>query len=303
MYNSFRDINVAKILQIPGKFDPDAIDYTVATRPLTPDERRLICYFKETEHAVASGYHKDITAYRSGITPGIIEEFMERRWVTEETSHGNGLQRRLGADAHLQGMAPELLINSSEPDRGEAELRLQKCVLVLKRYALKGVLGAAHQTPFDEKLTSLVNALHMTIGGTTELMANRSYGFLGDLTQDPVLQQMIPDIRADERKHESFYFALAFQIMDDDTFIRSVVRELLPRAFAPVGVGLGYHKLETFGFVADQMQNHKRGGNVAKDVDDVLSELLSDPTLSIATDGVAKATAIYRQSREPLATA
>lgn len=87
-----------------------------------------------------------------------------------------------------------------------------------------------------DRFAGALLGLHMAWGGLQESLTNWGYSALRKGTDHPELKRIITAIKADEHKHQSFYYAQAEWRLSQSAGARALSRFALRKFYEPVGV-------------------------------------------------------------------
>jgi rubrerythrin len=105
----------------------------------------------------------------------------------------------------------------------------------------------------------VVTAAHMVWGAANELLTLHAYRLLAARCGNPVLEELLGRIAAQEARHYSFYRLQAEWRLASSGLARVAVRTMLRRAWTPVGVGDGYKAPSEFRRVLDYLGSSAAG--------------------------------------------
>jgi hypothetical protein len=190
--------------------DLTGIDWTSVRRyPLPVPAIRTLRYMQDVEtHTVV--YLRTLLSTRAIDDPAVAT-FLAC-WFYEETFHGRALAQFLAAAG--QAVAPR--VRSIE--------RLGQ--------RLRAVATACIARAWPDFV-----AVHMVWGAINELTTLTGYKRLAQVTEHPVLAELLARIVRDESRHFAFYFAQAARRLENPRAAR-IARRLVDRFWAPVGSGV-----------------------------------------------------------------
>lgn len=207
--------DVRRYIELSRPLETSDLDWSLpAENPPTDDEARAIAYFAAVE-AYTPLWARDLLATRTA-DDAAVAAFIPC-WAYEEAYHGRALQRWLSAA------------------RGDPTLPIER-------------LPAARRTLFEHAsmvaariagaVTRHLGAIHMTWGAFQELIADAAYERLRERARCPVLRELLPRMRKDERRHFAFYFDQAVRRLEDSRVARALTRGALSTLWEPVGSGI-----------------------------------------------------------------
>ena len=215
----------------------------VPRHPLPAEAIRTLQYMQDTEsHTII--YLRDLLSTRA-VDDTTIAAFFAC-WFYEESLHGRSLARFLTASGH------EPLL------RRRSQFRLQQRV-----HKWGVTLGSQLWPNFV--------AVHMTWGAINELTTLTAYGRLAELTDHPVLAEILQRIQRDEARHFRFYFETAERCLAGSSAARAVTGRIIGRFWEPVGSGV-QPDAETR-FVADYLFTGAEGRAAAQRIDRTMRRL------------------------------
>jgi rubrerythrin len=177
--------------------------------PLPAEALQTLRYMQDIE-SYTIVYLRELLATRAIDDPEVAT-FLPC-WLYEETFHGRALERFLAA--------------AGEP----------VAVRARSRQHISQRMEAAAIALISRAWPSFV-AVHMTWGAINELTTLTGYRRLCEVTQHPVLSEILSRIMRDESRHFSFYFHQATRRLQRPATAR-VARQLVQRFWAPVGSGV-----------------------------------------------------------------
>ncbi len=180
--------------------------------PIDPKFIPVLFYMRDIE-TMTQVYFDELMMSPTGKDPSIAA-FMER-WVAEEPTHGELLNRFLEESGHSDDKAwkDHLFGNMS------IAYRMHKWV------------QAIATAPFGKRF----GALHMAWGATHEYSTLTGYRRLWELAQHPVLEHILRGIVREEAMHAFFYWTVAKIKLERNGFDRKLARFILDRLWNPVG--------------------------------------------------------------------
>jgi rubrerythrin len=119
----------------------------------------------------------------------------------------------------------------------------------------------------------VVTAAHMVWGAANELLTMHGYRLLAARCGNPLLQELLGRIAAQEARHYSFYKLQAEWRLADSRVARVAVRTMLRRAWTPVGVGDGYKAPSEFRRLLDYLGSGAAGRRAVTVMDAAFSSL------------------------------
>jgi hypothetical protein len=223
--------------------DTTGIDWTSVRRyPLPAAAIRTLRYMQDIEtHTVV--YLRTLLSTRAIDDPAVAT-FLAC-WFYEETFHGRALARFLEAAGH--GVEPR--VRSTE--RLGERLR-------------------AMATACLARLWPDFVAVHMVWGAINELTTLTGYKRLAQVTEHPMLAELLARIVRDESRHFAFYFGQAARRLEDPRTAQRA-RRLVDRFWAPVGSGV--QPAEETRFLSAYLFADVAGRRAADGVDETIRTL------------------------------
>lgn len=252
-WNELRDRNEARCARILANSEPlvlDDLDWSSPPEGLESDVIDALVYMRDVE-----GYTDrelvGLTAHRDTLADPLIREFLDL-WRAEESGHARALSRFLDWYAGWHDVSVPA---QQGPPPAVAS--------VVER------LVAATGGPVGDTVT----AAHMTWGAANELLTLNGYRLLAARTRVPLLRQLLGRIANQEARHYSFYLLQAEWRLAASPLVRAVIRQVLRRAWTPVGVGDGYKSPGEFRRLLDLLGADEAGRRVISRMDQRFSGL------------------------------
>jgi len=214
----------------------------VRRHPLSADAVRTLRYMQDIEgHTII--YLHELLATRAIDDPDVAT-FLAC-WFYEESAHARGLAHFLEAGGYT----------TVQRARSQESWR--------KRVEAIGIALVARAWP------DFV-AVHMSWGAINELTTLTGYNRLAELTEHPVLHELLARIVRDESRHFHFYFGQAQRRLAQPGAARTA-RFLIERFWAPVGSGV--QPAEETRFLAGYLLSGTAGRVAARKVDETIGRL------------------------------
>ncbi|MGH2699140.1 MAG: ferritin-like domain-containing protein [Actinomycetota bacterium] len=254
----------------------------ISTHRVTVHEARCLAYMMDIEsHTVI--FLRDLLATRAAFEPDITA-FLSC-WVYEELWHGEAFSRFLGEAGFANGPDSER-IKWDDPYPS----KVARNTWIRRRLGAKGY--AAHlATLVGSAAVKEFPALHMTWGAVNEFSTLAGYHRLIAKTEHPVMIDLLERVIRDERRHYAFYRNQASLRLSRSRRARRVVRWAMEHLWAPVGTGVR-PQAET-DFVVAFLMGDEEGLEVARSMDQTISELPGLEGTTLLEDAVREATARY----------
>ena len=219
---------------------------------ITVDDGALAClvYMRDVE-GFTDRYLDGLAAHPATVSDPLIAEFLEC-WRAEEGEHARAIGRWL--DAYGTARGRPLPAPQTPPP---------VVVTPFERAVVAATRPAGH----------VVVATHMAWGATNELLTLNGYRLLAQRVDDPVLTELLGRIAAQESRHYAFYLLQVEWRLAASRLARTVVRQLLRRAWTPVGVGDDFKSPEAFGAVLGYLGGAELGHRVTARMDRTISAL------------------------------
>lgn len=175
----------------------------------------LLKYFRDIERFVEK-YQEDLIRTPTGRNK-YIRQFLER-WGTEELDHEKIISKFLA----------ELGLPNEEKwfEKLVADLPLS--------YRLQSPLQHTIAILFNENFTPV----HMAWGAVQEYTTLAGYNKMLEISNNPILRQIISAIKQEESAHAKFYFEMAQIYLENSPFRQKVARFLIEHFWKPVGEGV-----------------------------------------------------------------
>ncbi len=277
------DFDLDRYLRASRKVDLSDLSWgDISSHPVSLNEARCLAYMMDIEsHTVI--FLRDLLATRAAFEPDITA-FLSC-WVYEELWHGEAFSRFLGE----AGFA-------TEPDSERTKWddpypsKVARNTWIRRRLGAKGY--AAHlATLLGSAAVKEFPALHMTWGAVNEFSTLTGYHRLIAKTEHPVMIDLLERVIKDERRHYAFYRNQASLRLRASRRVRRVVRWAMEHLWAPVGTGVR-PQAET-DFVVAFLMGDDEGVEVARAMDQTISELPGLEGTTLLEDAVREATARY----------
>jgi hypothetical protein len=207
------DFDIDRFLARSRRLDFEDLAWdTVKDHPVDPQILRVLQYFMDIEsHTIV--YLRELLK-TSAIEDPKVSGFLGC-WNYEEFFHGFAIEKFLKA-------------YGVEPDRSPGR--------VLQQQRKTNALWLWAQDTLGRLLGPRFIGVHMTWGAMNELTTVTAYQAILEMTDHPVLTELIQRIMRDERRHFAFYFQQArIRLADQST--RWWVTNLAKRYFDVVGTG------------------------------------------------------------------
>jgi hypothetical protein len=209
--------NIDRFMETSGRVDLSDIDWAeVPKHPLTPEARRTLRYFMQTEGSTFF-YTKALLATRASYTEPELAPFISV-WNYEEEFHGRAFRRFIEACGTQvdQSFRTEMFLS-----RGPGE----------------------HVDEIGQKVLSVVfphawPAVHMVWGTIQEWTTYTAYQALIDRVNHPILSEICRRIMKQELRHFAFYRDHARRRLAADKHTQTVVSYALKIGWTPVGDGM-----------------------------------------------------------------
>ena len=216
------------------------------------DDGALAClvYMRDVE-GFTDRYLDGLAAHPATMSDPLIAEFLEC-WRAEEREHAEAIGRWLDAYGAARG---EPLPPPQAPP--------PVTITPFERAVVAATRPVGH----------VVVATHMAWGATNELLTLNGYRLLAQRVDDPVLVELLARIAAQESRHYSFYVLQVEWRLAASRMARAVVRQLLRRAWTPVGVGDDFKSPEAFDAVLGYLGGGELGRRVTARMDRTISAL------------------------------
>ena len=209
------DFDIDRYLRVSNRVETNDIDWSkVREHPLTDADIRVLSYMMDTEYHTVL-YLRELLQTSCSIDPDVTA-FMSC-WNFEELWHGEALAR--------------FLREYGVPGVDQRTVNLRKANRL--RFALDQMKFLAYSTFVYDFV-----AISMTWGALNELTACYAYKRLMEQSGHPVLQQLLPRLIKQERRHFAFYFGQAKKRMARRPYVPWMVREVVDHVWKPVGSGL-----------------------------------------------------------------
>ena len=200
--------------RITGPLDTDGIDFDVfRDQPLAPDHLRCLQYMHDVEQHT-SCYLRNLLNTKAHHDPEITT-FLTL-WNHEEYWHGEALARVLEAHG-VHGGTPRV-----------AAMRRRLGWRITASPVVWMAFSAA---------TKHFLAVHMTFGAINEWTTQGGYARLVQVSEHPVLTELLRRIMRQEGRHIDFYRQTALQHLEDPAAQRTT-RRLIKLLWSPVGAGV-----------------------------------------------------------------
>lgn len=174
----------------------------------------VIIYMRDVERFTEI-YYRELRRTPTGRDP-LIRRFMDK-WSTEETVHGDLLNRFLG----------EAGLPTSDKWYEEAKKNIPLS------YKISSTISSLVSNCFGKEFS----AVHMTWGAINELTTLNGYRRLWELAKHPVLEYLLKAIAREEAVHSHFYWSLARIKLQRSNRAQELAKQIIERFWTPVGQG------------------------------------------------------------------
>ena len=172
-------------------------------------------------------------------------------WRAEEAAHAHAIDRYLTVYAQRRGVElPEMQAPPTEIPSSE------RLLLALTR-----------------PIGHVVTAAHMVWGAANELLTMHGYRLLARRCGDPVLEELLTRIAAQESRHYSFYVLQAQWRLTESRLARRILPAMMRRSWTPVGIGEGYKSAAEFDRVLEFLADDDAGARAIDTMDATFTRL------------------------------
>lgn len=172
-------------------------------------------------------------------------------WRAEEAAHAHAIDRYLTVYAQRRGAElPEMQAPPTEIPSSE------RLLLALTR-----------------PIGHVVTAAHMVWGAANELLTMHGYRLLARRCGDPVLEELLTRIAAQESRHYSFYVLQAQWRLTESRLARRILPAMMRRSWTPVGIGEGYKSAAEFDRVLEFLADDDAGARAIDTMDATFTRL------------------------------
>ncbi len=241
----------SSILAAPSELPLDDLPWAESTDvTVAPEVIDTLIYMRDVE-GFTDRYLVGLAAHRTTLTDPLIGPFLVK-WRSEEAGHTAALERFLGWYGANHGV--EIPVRPLPPP---ADASWHERVL--------SRVGG----PFGDT----VAAAHMTWGAANELLTVNGYRLLADRCDHPLLAEMLRRIAAQESRHFSFYLLQAEWRLAASRITQAALRQVLTRAWTPVGIGEGYKSADDFARVLSFLTSGDDGAHLLTRMDNRIAAL------------------------------
>ena len=298
------EFDLDRYLRASKKVDLSSVEWErVREYPLKPAEARCLAYMMDIEtHTII--FLRDLLATRAANEPDVTA-FLSC-WVYEELWHGEAFSRFLGEAGYELGPDGERVFGDSPfPSRYARTSRIRELLGGKGYWSHVGSMVGS-------KLVKDFVAVHMTWGAANELSTLKAYHRLIEMTEHPILVQLLQAIIKDERRHFAFYRQQARMRLARSKGARTAVRWALEHVWAIVGTGV--RPQAESDHVIITLFGGPEGVVVAREMDstiqalpgmhgltifqNALREALQRHRASLAASGAAEVTGISQRRRD-----
>ena len=249
--------------------DGEDLDWSaVGVHELEPATVGCLVYMRDVEAFVDRDL-VGLPGHPNTVGDPLIGRFLDI-WRAEEHGHAMLLGRYLDTYAAARGVAvPEQ--QPTPPARPSG----------LERFVAR--LGGP--------VADTVTATHMAWGAANELLTLNGYRILSRRCGDPFLAALLNRIADQEARHYSFYLLQAEWRLAASRTARTVLPQLMRRAWTPVGVGSDFKRPEEFEAVMRHLTRGEGDAATVHRMDNRFSRLPGLERLRIFGDVFSAATA------------
>lgn len=191
-----------------------------------------------------------VVAHPNTLGDPLLRRFLDV-WRAEEAAHARAIDRYLSVYARRRGVPlPEMQAPPTEIPSSE------RLLLALTR-----------------PIGHVVTAAHMVWGAANELLTMHGYRLLARRCGDPVLEELLTRIAAQEARHYSFYVFQAQWRLAESRLARRILPAMMRRSWTPVGIGEGYKSPAEFDRVLDFLAVDELGARAIDTMDATFTRL------------------------------